>query len=138
MAEQSKRLVLHFPKNTINQPIVYKLIKDFDLVFNILKAKITPEEEGFVAIEITGDESNVRKGLDYLKGLNVTIEPFSKEVTRDEAKCTNCTSCVAVCPTKALSIPDRKTMKVVFDNEKCIACEACVEVCPYKAMKVRY
>jgi NAD-dependent dihydropyrimidine dehydrogenase PreA subunit len=137
MAE-TKRLVLKFPKETIEQPIVYKLIKEYDLIFNILKAKITPDEEGFVVIELTGEESNIKKGLDYLKGLNVTIEPFSKEVTRDDKKCTNCTTCVTHCPTKALDIPDRKTMKVEYDNEKCIACEACVEVCPYGAMKVKY
>ncbi|MBW2980086.1 4Fe-4S dicluster domain-containing protein [Candidatus Woesearchaeota archaeon] len=138
MAETTKRLVLKFPKSSIDQPIVYRLIKDFDLIFNILKAKITPDEEGFLVIELIGEEKNVNKGLDYLKGLNVEIEPFSKEVTRDDKRCTHCTTCVPVCPTKALDIPDRKTMKVEYDNEKCIACEACVEVCPYKAMKVKY
>ncbi|MBW2984721.1 4Fe-4S dicluster domain-containing protein [Candidatus Woesearchaeota archaeon] len=138
MAETSKRLVLHFPKTIIDQPIVYRLIKDFDLIFNILKAKVTPDEEGLLVIELTGDEKNINKGLEYLKGLGVKVEPFSKEVTRDDKKCTNCTVCVAVCPTNALHIPDRKTMRVEYDNSKCIACEACVEVCPYKAMKVRY
>ena len=43
----SKRIVLHFPKRLVDEPIVYNLIKEHDLKFNILKASITPEEEGY-------------------------------------------------------------------------------------------
>ncbi|MDD3988102.1 MAG: NIL domain-containing protein, partial [Candidatus Omnitrophica bacterium] len=33
----SKRIVLHFPHRLVNQPLVYKLVKEYDLQFNILK-----------------------------------------------------------------------------------------------------
>jgi len=36
-----KRIVLHFPRRLVDQPIVYNLIKDYNLSFNILKASIT-------------------------------------------------------------------------------------------------
>ncbi len=42
----AKRIVLHFPKRLVDRPIVYHLIKDYNLEFNILKAQATPEEEG--------------------------------------------------------------------------------------------
>ncbi len=42
----SKRVVLQFPKRMIDEPIIYRLVKDYDLVPNILKASITPKEQG--------------------------------------------------------------------------------------------
>ena len=54
----SRRIVLRFPKRLVDRPIVYRLVKDYDLKFNILKANFTPEEEGLMVLEITGDQED--------------------------------------------------------------------------------
>ena len=41
-----KKVVLNFPPHLIDQPITYRLIKDYGLVVNILRARITPQEWG--------------------------------------------------------------------------------------------
>lgn len=133
----SKRIVLKFPPKLVDKPIVYKLVKDFDLVFNILRAMVTPKEEGELVIELKGKKEKYAEGVKYLKALGVKIQPLSQDVTRDEKRCTHCGACVTICPTAALYM-DRKTMKVVFDAEKCIACELCVKGCPPRAMKVKF
>lgn len=133
----SKRIVLTFPHKMVGQPIVYKLVKDFDLVFNILQAKITPNEEGVMVLELQGKKEDYAEGIKYLTGLGVKIQPLSRDIARDEASCTHCGVCVAICPTEALYI-DKKTRKVVFDPEKCIACELCVKACPPRAMSVKF
>jgi len=132
-----KRIVLTFPHKLVDKPIVYKLVKDFDLTFNILQAKIMPNEEGMMVVELEGEKDNYARGVDYLKESGVKIEPLSKEVLRDEDRCTHCGACVTVCPTEALYV-DKKTMKVIFDAEKCIACELCVKACPPRAMIVKF
>lgn len=132
----SKRIVLTFPHKLLDKPVVYKLVKDFDLVFNILQAKISPKEEGVLVLELTGKKEDYAKGVKYLTELGVNIQPLSKDVTRNEDRCTHCGACIAVCPTEALYI-DKSTMKVVFDSEKCIACELCVKACPPRAMIVK-
>lgn len=133
----SKRIVLTFPHKLVDQPIVYKLVKDFDLVFNILQAKITPKEEGLMVVELKGKKENYAEGIKYLTGLGVKIQPLSQDVTRDEERCTHCGACITVCPTGALYI-DKKTRKVIFDSDKCIACELCVKACPPRAMIVKF
>ena len=133
----SKRIVLTFPHQLLDQPIVYKLVKDYDLVFNILQAKITPKEEGLMILELKGKKENYAEGIKYLTSLGVKIQPLSQDVTRDDARCTHCGACIAICPTEALYI-DKKTMKVIFDSEKCIACELCVRACPPRAMIVKF
>lgn len=134
-----KKLVLRFPKDIVDQPIIYKLIKDYNLVFNILKAKVDPEEGvGLLVLELSGEDKDYAKGIGYLEKLGVKLQPLEKDIQRDEKKCTNCSACIVHCPTGALYIKDRKTMKVEFDKSKCILCEACIPVCPVGAMRVNY
>lgn len=61
MMETTKKIVLHFPQSLINQPIICRLVKDFNLEFNILKASVTPEKEGLLVLELSGEEKNIRK-----------------------------------------------------------------------------
>ncbi len=133
----SKRIVLHFPHRLVDQPIVCKLVKDYDLEFNILKAYVTPQEEGLMVLELTGEDANFNKGIEYLQSCGVRIQPLSQDVIRNETKCTDCGVCVPICPTGALVI-DPLTRKVHFYDNKCIACELCVKICPPRAMEVHF
>ena len=133
----NKRIVLHFPRRLVDRPIVSRLVRDFKLDFNILKASITPEEEGLMVLEVTGKKENYSLGIEYLEGCGIKIEPLSRDVTRNDEKCVQCGVCVPICPTGALSV-DLETRKVDFDNTKCIACELCVRICPPRAMEVHF
>ncbi len=132
----TKRIVLRFPPKLVDQPIVYKLVKEYDLVFNILRARVTPREEGELVIELQGKKQNYANGLKYLNSIGVTVQPLSQDITRDDQRCTHCGACITICPTDALYL-DKKTMNVIFDPEKCIACELCIKACPPRAMKIR-
>ncbi len=130
-----KRMILRFKRNTVDKPIVYRLVKDYDLIFNILRANFSPRADSMMVMEIEGEEENFRKGMEYLKTWNVDTEPIEQDISRNEARCVHCGVCTSVCTPEALAI-DRKTMKVIFNYEKCVACELCVKVCPVKAMNV--
>ena len=132
----SKRIVLHFPNRLIDQPIVYRLSKEYDLTFNILLARIMPSEEGIMVAELSGEDENYKNGVEYLREQGVDVQLLSRDVSRDEERCTHCGLCTGICPTGALSIPDRETMIVTFDIEKCVACSLCVQTCPPRAMHV--
>lgn len=133
----SKKVVLHFPHSLVNKSIVCKLVKDYDLEFNILKASITPDEEGLLVLELSGERKNYESGIRYLKDTGVKLESLSQDVIRNEDKCTYCSICVPICPTEALVV-DSKTRKVDFISDKCIACELCIKVCPMKAMEAHF
>ena len=133
----SKRIVLKFPHKLVDQPIVYKLVKDFDLEFNILKAYVTPREEGLMVLELKGEGANLDKALKYVKSIGVTVQPLSKDIKRNESKCTHCGACVPICPTGAL-VTDPLTRKVLFYDTKCIACELCIKACPPRAMELHF
>ena len=133
----NRKVVLKFPHQLIEAPIVCHLVRDYNLDVNILKAKITPREEGLLVLGLRGEEEAYRRGVDYLNELGVDIQPLSQDIVRNEDRCTHCGACVAVCPAHALTI-EPETRKILFDQEKCIACELCVPACPPRAMEVHY
>jgi len=133
----SKRIVLKFPHRLVDQPIVYRMVKEYDLQFNILKAYVTPREEGLLVLELTGEDKSFDKAIAYAKKLGVSVQPLSKDIKRNETKCTHCGACVPICPTDALVI-DPATRKVEFCNEECIACELCIKACPPRAMELHF
>jgi ferredoxin len=133
----SKKVVLRFPKRLVERPIIYRLVKDYELEFNILKASITPEQEGLLVLELKGNQKEYDKGIEFLMKAGVKIQALSQDVTRNEARCTHCGACVTVCPTGAFRV-DPKTMRIIFEDEKCIGCGLCITACPPRAMEVHF
>jgi NAD-dependent dihydropyrimidine dehydrogenase PreA subunit len=131
----SKKIVIHYTSDNVDQPIIYELVKRHDLVFNILKARIYPRREGVIVLELIGSKDNFDQGIHYLKEKGLKVEPLSKNVIQNTDKCVYCGACTAFCPTTALSF-NKETMKVVFNVEKCNGCELCVTACPVRAMEV--
>ena len=60
------KVVIHFPKEKVDEPIICYLTSDYGVMFNILKATITPEQEGLMVLELLGDADACQKGLEYL------------------------------------------------------------------------
>ena len=129
----TKRLLLYFPKSETEKPIVYHLVKDYDLVINIFRAKVTPEEFGYLVLDVTGSEENIARGMDFVRTFNVQVDEAQKGVRWDRGRCTMCTNCIPHCPTKALHVADRATMEVAFSSELCVECLSCLENCPFGA-----
>lgn len=132
-ANISRRIVLHFPPGLTGQPVVYRLAKDFGLTFNIIKASVSPGQEGLLVMELSGTQSDYDRGIRYLSEAGVKIQSLSQDVVRDESRCTHCGACVTICPVEAFSL-EPGTRRVLFDHNKCILCGLCVKGCPPRAM----
>jgi NAD-dependent dihydropyrimidine dehydrogenase PreA subunit len=134
---QKKRVVFTYPHHLVDQPIITRLVKDFDLTINILRARITAKDGGRMVLEIVGKRPALDAGINYVKEIGVEIQPLAQDVKWHEDRCTHCTACISICPSKALDV-DRKTMEVSFYRDKCIACENCIPVCPYQAVEILF
>jgi L-aspartate semialdehyde sulfurtransferase ferredoxin len=130
----SQNVLLIFKANIMYKPVIYRLAKDFDLVFNILEAKILPRKEGRLLLELRGEEDLVEQGIQFLKEHQVGVEFLKDRISRDDDLCVHCGACTGLCPTEALCLV-RPEMKVSFDVDKCVACGVCGLVCPFGAMK---
>jgi len=133
----SRRIVLHFPKRLVDQPMISRLVKHYDLDFNILKASVNPDKEGLLVLELKGKQDNYDKGIRYLAETGVIIQSLSQNVTRNEDRCTHCGACITICPSGAFEI-DPETRIVNFYDKKCLACGLCLKACPPRAMELHF
>ena len=127
----TRKLMLYFPKCECEKPIIYHLVKDYDLIVNVFRAKVTPKEEGYLVLDVTGTEKQIQAGIAYVKTFNVTVNSSGKGVTRDSDRCIHCGYCVPYCPTDGLVIANGATREVIYNEDECIECLACVRVCPF-------
>lgn len=74
-----ERYYLSYPRALIKEPILYHLVKKFDLVFNIRGASVS-EEMGLVAVEFQGSSEQIARALEWLRQTGVTVEPIEKNV----------------------------------------------------------
>jgi ferredoxin len=130
-----RKLVLSFPENIVTSPITYKLVKEFNLEFNILRAEITPDMEGKMLIELRGDKVLIDDAVKYLTDTGVSVQEAAKDIIISKNKCIDCGVCTSICITQALTL-DSNSFKLKFNKDKCILCELCLDCCPVSAIKV--
>lgn len=132
-----KRMVLRFPADTVNEPITYTLIKEYDVLINILNADITHGKEGNLLIEIAGLRGNIEKAMTYLENKQVEISPVIKTILFNDSQCIHCGACSSVCFPGALMM-NSLSRKLEFTPEKCVACELCIKACPLMLFELNF
>ncbi|MGW8222663.1 MAG: NIL domain-containing protein, partial [Syntrophobacteria bacterium] len=76
----SKMLVLRFPRDIVNEPIIANLVRDYDLTFNILKATVYPRREGMVVMELQGQgRDDYNRGIRYLERRGVIVDTVAQD-----------------------------------------------------------
>ena len=73
MAVIRRQIYCTFPKERIQEPILYNLGQVFNVVPNIRGASIT-DEVGLVYLELEGEESEVQRAMDFLKERKVRVD----------------------------------------------------------------
>ena len=67
------RIKLTFPQNLIKEPIIFTMAKQYDVIPNIRRARVT-ETVGEMVLELEGDEESVTSGIESLKQQGVDVE----------------------------------------------------------------
>jgi len=67
------RVKLTIPQNLIKEPIIFTMAKDFDIIPNIRRARVT-ETVGEMVLELEGEDDNIKSGIESLKQQGVDVE----------------------------------------------------------------
>jgi ABC-type methionine transport system ATPase subunit len=73
------RVKLTFPQNLIKEPVIFNMAKNFDIMPNIRRARVT-ETVGEMILELEGSEDNLKKGVDFLKEQGVVVESAEGDI----------------------------------------------------------
>ena len=68
-----RRVKLTFPENLIQEPIIARLAREFDVMPNIRRANVE-EHMGWLICEIEGDEATVDRALDWVRSVGVQVD----------------------------------------------------------------
>jgi ABC-type methionine transport system ATPase subunit len=72
-----RKVYLTYPPHLKDQPLIYELIKKFDVVVNILEANVTPQE-GRLLVAVRGEEQVVKEGLEWMSAQGVEVKEWAK------------------------------------------------------------
>jgi len=67
-----RRVKLVYPVALQDQPILYRLIKDFDLATNIRRASVGVEE-AWLIVDIEGESEAIQLALAWAKGQGIQV-----------------------------------------------------------------
>lgn len=67
------RIKLTFPEHLIKQPVIARLVREFDVMPNIRQAKIE-EHVGWVVCELGGEDEQIEKAIQWLHDLGVEVD----------------------------------------------------------------
>jgi ABC-type methionine transport system ATPase subunit len=76
---KQERVKLTFPEHLIRQPIIGRLVKEFDVMPNIRRARVE-EHVGWLICEIGGDDRRVDRALEWLTDLGIQVDRLSDVV----------------------------------------------------------
>ena len=68
-----RRVKLVYPAALQDQPILYRLIKDFDLATNIRRASVGADE-AWLIVDIEGEDDTIRQALEWASGQGVEVQ----------------------------------------------------------------
>jgi molybdopterin synthase sulfur carrier subunit len=74
-----RRVYLNFSREGVTQPLIYNVIKKFDVVPNIRGASVT-DDLGIMSVEFSGPREEVDKALDWLRKQGVKVDPIEMNV----------------------------------------------------------
>jgi ABC-type methionine transport system ATPase subunit len=75
----SKRVRFTFPENLITEPIIWQIGHEFKIVTNIRMADVD-ENVGWVILELTGDESEIERSIEWAQNKGVRVDPITGDV----------------------------------------------------------
>ena len=75
----SLRLFVSFPEELVDRPLIYEVIKEYDVVPNIRRANVEGHS-GWLILEVNGEPSQLDGAILYLEGLGCTVNRMEGDV----------------------------------------------------------
>jgi ABC-type methionine transport system ATPase subunit len=67
------RFHLTFPQHLIDEPLIYRLGREFDVVTNIRRANVE-ENVAWVIVELRGNEDEIARAVEWLADRDVEVD----------------------------------------------------------------
>ncbi|HMC52745.1 MAG TPA: NIL domain-containing protein [Acidimicrobiales bacterium] len=79
MSYSNARVRLTFPEHLIREPIIARMVREFEVMPNIRRAKVE-ESVGWIVCEMGGDDDSVERAIDWLESLGIQVDRLDGDV----------------------------------------------------------
>jgi ABC-type methionine transport system ATPase subunit len=76
---ESVRLFVSFPEELVDRPMIYEVVKRFDVVPNIRRANVE-QHSGWVILELDGASAQLQASMAYLEEVGCTVNTMEGDV----------------------------------------------------------
>ena len=73
------RVQLDYPLEQVKEPVLYHLVKDFNLIPNIRRAQIDIRTGGMMVLQIEGTTEDLERSMDYLREHGIIVTELGQE-----------------------------------------------------------
>ncbi|HUP71193.1 MAG TPA: NIL domain-containing protein [Acidimicrobiales bacterium] len=67
------RVRLTFPEHLIKEPVIARMVKEFDVMPNIRRAKVE-DSYGWIVCELGGDHAGIESAIVWMRELGVEVD----------------------------------------------------------------
>ncbi|MBM3674290.1 MAG: FeS-binding protein [Actinobacteria bacterium] len=78
-AATSVRLHVSFPEELVDRPMVYEMVKAYDVVPNIRRANVEAHS-GWIILELAGERAQLDAAIAYLQDVGCTVNTMEGDV----------------------------------------------------------
>jgi L-aspartate semialdehyde sulfurtransferase ferredoxin len=75
----TRKVMLKYPEHLIQEPVLFRMVKKFDVMPNIRRARVT-DTVGEIALELEGAAEDIDRGMQYLRDAGVQVEPLEGDL----------------------------------------------------------
>lgn len=75
----ARQLQLTFPESQVTEPVIYQIIKQYDVVPSIRRANIA-NHVGFLIIELTGEEESIKSAIVFLEERGIKVSDAAGDI----------------------------------------------------------
>jgi len=77
-----RKVMFTFPEQLIQEPIIYTLSRQFNLLTNIRRAAVT-ENRGWVVLELEGEDEEIEQAVSWVISKGVRVDPVAGDIIEE-------------------------------------------------------
>jgi ABC-type methionine transport system ATPase subunit len=74
-----RKVMLKYPEELIKEPVLFRMARNFEVMPNIRRARVT-ETIGEIVAELEGAPEALERGIRYLEQEGVVVEPVEGDI----------------------------------------------------------
>ncbi len=72
--QATRKYQLHYPLERLTEPVVTRLVTEYDLAPNILRADVDAKTGGWLVVELSGEGASIDAALQWLRAQGLVVQ----------------------------------------------------------------